>query len=134
VPRGWSGSFRRFEETAAQAVVVNVDEANFEHAVVDRSFRNPVVVEVGVQDCCMSYRELSQLLERLARGGSGRWVLAKIDADVAPRLVQALGVQSVPKVFMVLNAQLTLLFEGTPRPEAVREFIEAVESAGRSPS
>jgi putative thioredoxin len=128
MPRGWSGSFRRTQETAGPAVI-NVDGANFQNAVVDRSFQIPVVVEVGVPNCT-SCRKLSRWLRRWARDCSGQWALATIDANVAPRLVQALGVQTLPTMFMVLDGRLTLLWEGALARRDARGFIEILESEG----
>ena len=115
---------------AAGHLVVEVTEATFQTEVLDRSFQVPVLIDLWAE-WCEPCKQLSPVLERLANESNGTWVLAKIDVDANPRIAQALQVQSIPTVFAVIGGQLVPGFQGViPEPQ-LREFIGAVEQAGR---
>jgi putative thioredoxin len=114
--------------TAAD-VVIDVSEADFQSAVLDRSFQVPVLLDLWA-DWCEPCKQLSPVLEKLAAEGAGSWVLAKIDIEANPRLQQALQVQSIPAVFAVIGGQLVPGFQGALPEAQVREFITAVLDAG----
>jgi putative thioredoxin len=109
---------------------VDVTEATFQAEVLDRSFQLPVVIDVRTTRAPAS-QQLSAALEQLAREADGAWVLAAIDADANPRIVQALQVRALPTVYAVIGGQLVPGFEGALPDEQLREFVGAVEQAGR---
>lgn len=115
---------------AAGQYVVEVTEESFQTEVLDRSFQLPVLVELAGARSVAS-EQLSPALDRLAREGSGSWILARVDVDANPRLAQALQVQAVPTVFAVLGGQLVPGFQGALPEDQLREFIAAVQQAGR---
>lgn len=113
---------------AAGQYVVDVDEANFQAEVLDRSFQVPVLIDLWA-DWCEPCKQLSPILEKLANEHAGRWILAKIDVEANQRIGQMLQVQSIPTVFAVLGGQLVPGFQGAlPEPQ-VREFITALLDA-----
>jgi len=117
--------------TATDAVV-DVSEATFQAEVLDRSFQVPVLIDLWA-DWCQPCKQLSPVLERLAKESDGAWVLAKIDVDANPRISQALQVQSIPTVYAVLGGQLVPGFQGALPEAQIREFIDAVlEAAGQA--
>ena len=76
----------------------------------------PVVIDFWA-DWCGPCKQLSPVLERLARRTGVRWLLAKVDLDANPRLGQAFQVQSIPAIFAVVKGQPIPLFQGA-LPEA----------------
>ena len=84
--------------------MIDVNEADFQTAVLDRSFQVPVVVDLWAE-WCQPCKALSPVLERLAAEGAGSWLLAKVDVDANPRVAQAFDVQSIPAVFAVIKGQ-----------------------------
>jgi len=110
--------------------VVEVTEESFQTDVLDRSFQVPVLVDLCAARSAAS-EQLSPLLEKLALESNGSWVLARVDIDANPRLAQALQVQAVPTVFAVLGGQLVPGFQGALPEDELREFIAAVQEAGR---
>jgi len=110
-------------------VVVDVTEATFQSAVLDRSFQVPVLIDLWA-DWCQPCKQLSPVLEKLAAEGGGAWVLAKVDVEANPRIQQALQVQSIPTVFAVIGGQLVPGFQGALPEAQVREFVKAVLDAG----
>jgi putative thioredoxin len=107
----------------APGVVIDVTEADFQASVIDLSMTVPVVIDFWA-DWCGPCKQLSPVLERLAKSDGGSWVLAKIDLDANPRLGQAFQVQSIPAIFAVVKGQPIPLFQGAlPEPE-VRRFLD----------
>jgi putative thioredoxin len=113
---------------ASGEYIVDVTEATFQSAVIDRSFQVPVLIDLWA-DWCQPCKQLSPLLERLANESAGQWVLAKIDTDANPRIAQALSVQSIPTVYAVISGQLVPGFQGALPEAQVREFVAAVLKA-----
>ncbi|MDP9116435.1 MAG: thioredoxin domain-containing protein, partial [Actinomycetota bacterium] len=110
--------------------IVDVSEASFQSDVLDRSFQVPVLIDLWAV-WCEPCKQLSPMLEKLAAEGGGSWILAKIDVDANPRISQALQVQSIPTVFAVIGGQLVPGFQGALPEAQLREFVAAVEQAGR---
>ena len=111
-------------------VVVDVTEATFQAEVLDRSFQVPVLIDLWAE-WCEPCKQLSPVLEKLAREAGGTWVLAKIDTDANPRISQALQVQSIPTVFAVIAGQLIPGFQGALPEAQVREFVGALLQAAQ---
>jgi putative thioredoxin len=113
---------------ASGEYIVDVTEATFQSAVIDRSFQVPVLIDLWA-DWCQPCKQLSPILERLANESAGQWVLAKIDTEANPRIAQALSVQSIPTVYAVISGQLVPGFQGALPESQVREFVAAVLKA-----
>ena len=115
---------------SASALVIDATEASFQTDVLDRSFQVPVLLDLWAE-WCEPCKQLSPVLEKLAREADGAWILAKIDVDSNQRLAQALQVQSIPSVFAVIGGQLVPGFQGALPESQLREFIGAVLQAGQ---
>lgn len=110
--------------------VLDVTEQTFQAEVVDRSMQVPVVVDLWAT-WCEPCKQLSPVLERLAQEGQGTWVLAKVDVDAHPRVMQLFGVQSIPTVVAIVAGQPVEAFAGVQPEAAVREWIRGIMDSAR---
>jgi putative thioredoxin len=110
--------------------VVDATEHSFQTDVVDRSMQVPVVVDLWAT-WCGPCKQLSPVLERLARAGGGAWVLAKVDVDANPRIAQLFGVQSIPTIVAVAGGQPVDAFAGARPEPQVKQWIAALLDAMR---
>ena len=106
--------------------VVETDEQNFE-AVMQLSLKHPVVVELHSRRA--NAEALSQALIELANAAAGRYLLARVNVDVARGIPQALGIQAVPTVIGVVAGQLAPLFQGTKTKGEAEAIIEQLLAA-----
>ncbi len=104
-------------------LVIDVTDATFEAKVLQPSMSVPVVIDLWAE-WCGPCKQLSPILEKLAREYDGRMLLAKVDVDANPQLSTAFQVQSIPSVFAVVKGQPVPLFQGAiPEPQ-VRQVLD----------
>src|SRR5262245_58181774 len=105
--------------------VIDVTEETFNTDVVERSRTTPVIMDLWAE-WCGPCKQLSPVLEKLAAGADGQWMLAKVDVDANPQLSAALQVQSIPMVVAVIGGQLVDGFLGAMPEAQVRQWIGQV--------
>lgn len=113
---------------SALAPIVDVTEASFEAEVLVRSQQVPVIVDLWAT-WCGPCKQLSPVLEKLAREADGAWVLAKVDVDANPRIAQAFGVQSIPTVVAIAAGQPLADFQGVQPEPQLRQWLAAIVQA-----
>ncbi|MEV4974017.1 tetratricopeptide repeat protein [Streptomyces scopuliridis] len=111
------------------SLVIDVDEAGFERDVLQRSTEVPVVIDFWAE-WCEPCKQLSPVLERLAREYNGRFVLAKIDVDANQMLMQQFGIQGIPAVFAVVAGQALPLFQGAAPETQIRQTLDQLIQVG----
>jgi putative thioredoxin len=107
---------------------VEITEANLEDEVLVRSSQMPVVVLLWSPRSDAS-AQLGNVLAELAAADGGKWSLATVNVDAAPRVAQMFGVQAVPTVVALAAGQPLSSFQGVQPPEQLRRWVDSLLSA-----
>lgn len=109
--------------TSPSPHVIEATDADFQQKVIDASHQTPMLVDFWAP-WCGPCKTLGPLLEKLADEYDGRFTLVKVNMDENPMLAQALRIQSIPNVKLLVNGALQDEFAGAyPEPE-VRRFLD----------
>ena len=115
---------------AGGSYVVELTEQTFETQAIRPSMQYPVIVEVySAGRGTPATQELSNTLIGLANSSGGKFLLARLNADTAPQIVQALGLRALPTVIALIGGQLAPLFEGAIPADQLAPVIDSVLKA-----
>ena len=122
-------------------MAIDVDEAGFEQAVIERSRSVPVLVDFWAEWCGPCHM-LAPVLERAVDATDGAVELVKIDIDANPGIARRYGIQGIPNVKAFRDGELVDEFTGAQPPVVVERFVEglvpnasdALLAAGDEPS
>jgi putative thioredoxin len=114
--------------SSGPAEVTEVTEANLEDAVLLRSEEVPVVVVLWSprSEACV---KLVNTLAGLVAADDGKWSLATVNVDTAPRVAQFFGVDAVPTVVALAAGQPLHGFQGVQSAEQLRTWLDSVLEA-----
>lgn len=107
------------------AFAYNVTLEDFDARVIQPSLETPVLVDFwspGSGPC----QSLKPILHKLVEEYGGRFLLAKVNADEYPQLVQHFGVRSVPSVKVLFGGRIVDEFSGDLPEAEIRAFIDRV--------
>jgi len=111
------------EKQEMAKVEIEVNDENFEEMVIEQSKRIPVVVDFWAEWCkpCLM---LKPVLEKLVRENKGKFILAKVNVDEAPRVSQRYMIMSIPNVKLFKQGKIVDEFIGAYPESFVREWLE----------
>jgi putative thioredoxin len=104
---------------------MDVTEATFESAVIQRSGELPVVVDFWAE-WCGPCRQLGPVLERAAEARAGKVELVKLDVDANPTISRMFGIQGIPAVKAFRDGEVVAEFVGAQPPAAVERFLDSL--------
>ncbi|NPA52931.1 MAG: thioredoxin [Aquificae bacterium] len=99
---------------------IDVNEDNFEEAVIEKSYEKPVVIDFWAQ-WCGPCQILKPILEKLAQEYG--FVLAKVNVDENQNLAHQFGVQGIPDVKIMINGKVVDEFVGALPESKIREIL-----------
>jgi putative thioredoxin len=115
--------------------IVATDQ-NFMETVVEGSSSRPVLVDFWAP-WCGPCRTLMPMLDRIADDYAGRFTLAKLNTDEAPRVAGHLNIRSIPTVMLFRNGEVVDQFVGVQPESAIRAMLDrhldAPEAAAGAP-
>ena len=83
----------------------------------------PVLIDFFAADLEIS-TALSEKLERLVRGLTGKMFLLRVDTQASLQVAQAFGVKEVPSVVALVKGQPIPLFEGDQTQETIQTVLD----------
>jgi len=104
---------------------VDVTEATFQTAVIERSREKPVVVDFWAAWCAPCHM-LAPVLEREVELREGAVELVKLDVDANPSISRAYGVQGIPAVKGFRDGRVVGEFVGAQPAAAVARFLDSL--------
>jgi len=103
--------------------IIEPTAETFEKLVIEQSVQTPVILDFWAT-WCEPCKELGPTLEKLAREGEGKFILAKVDVDKSPEIAQWFGVQQIPVVFAIHNGQAVDQFMGNVPESQIRDWLK----------
>ncbi|HEY5821753.1 MAG TPA: tetratricopeptide repeat protein [Propionibacteriaceae bacterium] len=110
------------------AYVIEVTEETFEVETIRKSVKHPVVLELYSPRVATG-QQLSDALAEIANASDGKFLLARLNVDTAPGIVQALQLQAVPTVIALIAGQAAPLFQGVLPKDQVQAAIDQLLTA-----
>jgi putative thioredoxin len=104
---------------------MDVTEATFQSAVIDRSHEVPVVVDFWAE-WCGPCRQLGPVIEKAVAARAGKIELVKVDTDANQMLARTFRIQGIPAVKAFRDGRVVAEFVGAQPPANVERFLDSL--------
>jgi putative thioredoxin len=102
---------------------MDVTEATFQSAVIERSHQIPVVVDFWAE-WCGPCRQLGPLLDRAVAARAGKVELAKVNTDQEPAIAREYRIQGIPAVKAFRDGAVVSEFVGAVPAATLDRFLD----------
>ena len=102
--------------------IFDASSLNFDQLVIENSFHKPVLVDFWAE-WCAPCKALMPLLAQITESYRGELLLAKVNCDLEPDIVQRMGIRSLPTVVLFKNGQPVDGFTGAQPESAIRGLL-----------
>jgi putative thioredoxin len=103
----------------------NVEEADFDQLVVERSHQTPVLMDISAE-WCGPCKVLGPLLHKMADAYDGKFLLALVDADENMKIAGRHKVRGFPTVVVYSHGVEIDRFHSAQTEGFLRRFIDSV--------
>lgn len=103
----------------------NVEEADFDKLVVERSHQVPVLMDISAE-WCAPCKVLGPLLHKMADAYDGKFLLALVDADENMKIAGRHKVRGFPTVVVYSHGVEIDRFHSSQTEGFLRRFIDSV--------
>lgn len=103
--------------------IVEITVENFQAEVGEKSNQVPVVLEFYAENAAPSV-EMSALLKKLVESYQGKFVLARVNVQTNPQIVQQLQVRGLPTLKVISQGQMAESLEGPQDEATLRRLLD----------
>ena len=104
-------------------MIIDVTDQDFKEKVIEKSKEIPVVVDFWAE-WCPPCTMLCNVLEKFADKYKGRFILAKVNVDQAPKTSREYSIMSIPSVKMFKDGKVVDEFLGAMPESNVKGWLD----------
>jgi putative thioredoxin len=108
--------------------IIETTAETFDQDVFEKSHETLIVVDFWAE-WCGPCRQLSPVLEGLARELEGKFILVKANTEEVPEAAGKFQVTGIPAVYAVMDGEVVDAFQGALPEEQIRGWLDSLATA-----